>query len=203
MPTLTQPPIDTPPLGDTLTALAPLLEYPGPDFEARSAAAPGEGAAALRTLDPEGREELYTATFDVTPSCVPYVSIHLFGEENFKRGAFMAALHARYAETGFDPAGELPDHLAVLLRFAAGAGETERRELLQFCLLSPLARMIESLRPGHPYRTVLQDIEGALRSAYPDVVAAPSPREEMMQHGNGCHGCGTRHEQNTEQAPGA
>ena len=51
-------------------------------------------AAGMSPLTTDEREELYTATFDVTPACVPYVSIHLFGEENFKRGEFMAALHA-------------------------------------------------------------------------------------------------------------
>jgi nitrate reductase delta subunit len=182
-------------------ALARLLEYPGDDFDERLAAAPGSGAIALAALDREEREELYTAAFDVTPACVPYASIHLFGEENFKRGEFMAALRARYAEAGFDAGDELPDHLATLLRFAAHASEAERRELVEFCLLHPLECMLEALRENHPYRAVLGDVRALLHAAYPDIEAAPSPREEMQGHGAGCRGCAAVHEHETERVP--
>jgi nitrate reductase delta subunit len=106
----------------TVALLASLLEYPAPGFDDRLAVA--EPAASgfvrqMRALSSEEREELFSATFDINPSCVPYAGIHLFGEENFKRGEFMAALFARYEETGFVPNGDLPDHLANLLRFAA------------------------------------------------------------------------------------
>ena len=203
MTTLLTPTIDAAPAGAALHALARLLEYPDANFSTHCAAAPGAGAVALAALEPAEREELYTAAFDVTPACVPYVSIHLFGEENFKRAEFMAALQARYAEVGFDPAGELPDHIAVLARFAAQAGEEERRELAEFCLLHPLERMIGSLREGHPYRTVLSDLRDTFRAAYPDLVAAPSPREQMLHHGAGCQGCAAVHEHDTEEAPSA
>jgi len=132
------------------------------------------------------RQELYTATFDVTPVCVPYVSIHLFGEENFKRGEFMAALHARYAEVGFTTNGELADHLAVLLRYAAQADEAERRELAEFCLLGPVRKMTAALAKDNPYRAVLE----AVLAEFPDVQQAPAPVEQMQQHGGGCAGCG-------------
>jgi len=174
-----------------LTALAGLLEYPGADFDARiaraAAAAPlARFTAAISTLTTDEREELYTATFDVTPACVPYVSIHLFGEENFKRGEFMAGLHARYAQAGFDCNGELPDHVAVLLRFAAEADETERRELTEFCLLGPLGKMIVALAAENPYRPLLEAVREVLQAAYPGVKPAPSPREQRQQHGADC-----------------
>lgn len=186
----------------TLHALAALLEYPGPDFPARLVAAPFPGQAALAHLSPDRREELYTATFDVTPACVPYTSIHLFGEENFKRGEFMAALHARYAQAGFDSNGELPDHIAPLLRYAAQTDENERRELAAFCLLGPISRMSESLAPTNPYRAVLAAARAELERLCPGVQPAPSPRDQMQHHGDGapgrCSGCATRTDHDAE-----
>ena len=179
-----------------LQTLSRLLEYPtGQDYAAF--------APALAALSQDEREELYTATFDVTPACVPYVSIHLFGEENFKRGEFMAALSERYAADGFETRGELPDHLSVLLRFLAQTDEAEQRELVQFCLLGPLSKMIASLSDENLYRALLEVVREVLTAAYPNLEAAPSPLEQMQTHGaacataeTGCGGCGpfTNHE---------
>ena len=204
-------------LSTTLSTLAGLLEYPGCEFEARlrggvsaerrhssdqSAALSRDAAttaldrfaAALSALTPDGREELYTGTFDVTPSCVMYVSIHLFGEENFKRGEFMAGLHARYQQAGFSTLGELPDHLSVLLRFAAQVDDAERRELAEFCLLGPIGKMIAALNEANPYRALLEAVRDTLQAAYPGLQPALSPVEQMRQHGAGCAtitaGCG-------------
>jgi nitrate reductase molybdenum cofactor assembly chaperone len=151
-------------------------------------------ATAMSALTSDEREELYTATFDVTPACVAYVSIHLFGEENFKRGEFMAGLQARYAQAGFNAGGELPDHLAVLLRFAAETDEVERRELTEFCLLGPLGKMIAALSEANPYRALLETVREVLEAAYPGIRPATSPLEQMQQHGPACAttaaGCG-------------
>jgi nitrate reductase delta subunit len=156
-------------------ALAGLFDYPGEDSLRRIDAARDAFACpeldafgeALAALSPDAREELHAATFDVTPSCVPYLGIHLFGEENFKRGEFMAALLARYAETGFAPGGELPDHLATVLRFFAGAGEAERRELAEYCLLAPVETMARGLSPENPYRSLLGAVRAWLDATFP------------------------------------
>jgi len=196
-------------LSAALEAIARLLQYPEPDFEQRLQ----DARKALRELDVGGevsaferfcttisalssdeREELYTATFDVTPACVAYVSIHLFGEENFKRGEFMAAVRARYEQSLFDCRGELPDHISVLLRFAAAAGEEERRELTQFCLLGPLAKMIAGLASENPYRSLLETVLAILRVAHPGMDPALSPLDQMQRHAGACSsmtsGCG-------------
>jgi nitrate reductase delta subunit len=166
-------------LTDQLQALARLLEYPtGQDYTAL--------APALAALSPEQREELYTATFDVTPACVPYVSIHLFGEENFKRAEFMAALLGRYRQAGFETCDELPDHVSVLLRFLAQTDEAERRELIQFCLLGPLGKMVAALAVENPFRALLEAVSRMLHAAYPGLEPAMSPLEQMRQHGAAC-----------------
>lgn len=196
---------------DQLQTLARLLEYPvwsnadtlvravlRPDNSADKSVRVTDFARAFAALSQDEREELYTATFDVTPACVPYVSIHLFGEESFKRGEFMAALSARYAAAGFETRGELPDHLSVLLRFLAQTDEAEQRELVQFCLLGPLGKMIAALSDENPYRALLGTVREVLASAYPDLQPAVSPLEQMQSHGAacatadaGCNGCGS------------
>lgn len=179
----------------TIPLLADLLEYPGPGFEEYLAAAEavaGDFVRAMGLLTEGEREELYSATFDINPSCVPYAGIHLFGEENFKRGEFMAALFARYAETGFTSNGDLPDHVANLLRFSAAAGEAERRELMEFCLLGPLDKMTASLALDNPYRTLLETVQSTLKEAMPGISAAPSLLGQVGPCASaGCSSCGS------------
>ena len=123
-----------------------------------------EAAATLRQFqtalgDPDApaAEEAYLRAFDLFPLCVPYVSVHLFGEENYRRGEFMARLREAYAKVGFDPGPELPDHLSVLLRFALRLTPEERRELLELCLKAPLEAMRRALEKAQsPYRLLLQ-----------------------------------------------
>jgi len=164
-----------------LAPLAVLFDYPDDGFDARLECAlgahPGKAlddfARAMRSLPTEEREELHTATFEITPSCVPYVSIHLFGEENFKRGEFMAALLGRYAETGFDRGNELPDHIANLLRYFDACDEAERCELAAHCLLAPLEKMAAALSETNPYSGLLAAAAAGVRSACPGVEAVP------------------------------
>jgi nitrate reductase delta subunit len=179
-----------PSINTRLTALARLLEYPRCELAAlcQDAATTGleQFVSAVSALSSDEREELYTATFDVMPSCVPYVSVHLFGEENFKRGEFMAALQARYQQAGFNTGGELPDHLSLLLRFTAETDESERSELVEFCLLGPVKTMVGVLAATNPYRYLLEAILDILREAYPGMQPAPNPANEMRQHRSDC-----------------
>ncbi len=71
---------------------------------------------AITQLPIDRIQEVYTTTFDMQPVCYPYVGYHLFGE-SYKRGAFMAQLNDAYHSIGYSAGQELPDHLAVILRF--------------------------------------------------------------------------------------
>jgi nitrate reductase delta subunit len=183
---------------NSLAPLALLFDYPDDGFDARLEAAlgthPSESldgfACAMRGLPPEDREEIHAATFEITPSCVPYVSIHLFGEENFKRGEFMAALLARYAETGFDRGGELPDHIANLLRYFDTCDKEEQRELAAHCLLTPLEKMTAALSEANPYSPLLTATTAAVRDACPGVeaVAVAKPSGAPAACAVGCCG---------------
>ncbi len=190
-------------MGSALSLLGRLLCYPGTDYDVllteacRVVESPRLTAFRdqMTALSHDQREELYTSTFDVTPRCVPYVSIHLFGEENFKRGEFMAALQHQYELCKFETEGELPDHIGYLLRYGAILEASACRELVEFCLLGPLAKIGGSLPESNPYRLALKSVDGMLRAGFPGIEPALSPVEQMRQHGGcptvsqGCH-CG-------------
>lgn len=153
------------PLAAELARLAPLLEYPAARSiadavacRAALAAHPEAAAAVGRFIEwlanepLEAQEEVYTRTFLVMPSCVPYVSVHLFGDESFRRGRLMASLRQAYERKGFDPGPELPDHVAVLLRFAPRLEPEDVGELVRHCLTGPVEKMAAQLaRTRNPY----------------------------------------------------
>lgn len=163
---------------DVYASLGELLEYPAGDLLAcvtscrqQLADQYPEAASEIRAfehrieaMEQGAREELYTATFDLAPACTPYVSVHLFGAENYKRGELMARLNGMYAEHGFSAGVELPDHLAVLLRFLPHLSQGERSELIGHCLLGPVQTMIGILqKSGNPYCHVVTAVRHVLR----------------------------------------
>jgi nitrate reductase delta subunit len=61
----------------------------------------------------------YVATFDLKRRCCPYLTYYVYGDTR-KRGMALLAFKHAYRGAGLELAGsELPDHLAVLLEFAA------------------------------------------------------------------------------------
>lgn len=98
--------------------------------------AAGAEAAAAGWL-----EETYTATFDLNGTCYPYVGYHLFGE-SYKRSVLLVGLKERYRRVGLDPGSEVPDHVALVLRFLSVLDDPDQaRELTDEALLPALARM--------------------------------------------------------------
>ena len=165
------------PAGRLYELFADLLEYPTPALAGQTQAC-GERLAGLRPeaaallerfrrfaaeTPPPRIEELYTSTFDMQPVCYPYVGYHLFGD-SYKRGIFMARLNEGYRERGFSAGSELPDHVAVVLRFLALGTEDEfSRALLSEGLIPALAKMRQSL--GSPSDNPYSEVIGALSLA--------------------------------------
>lgn len=158
-------------------ALAELLESPSEDFDRHLYAALRLAnttdlklAARLHSLQRElesigerERAELHASTFELSPACVLYVSVHIFGEESFKRAKLMTGLDEAYHAAGFDRGGELPDHLGVILRCASAFGDEEWSDLMRLCLVASSAKMSASLaRTSNPYRHLLAGIHGLL-----------------------------------------
>ena len=104
----------------------------------------------------EQMQELYTVTFDMQPVCYPYLGYQLFGE-SYKRGAFMAQLNEAYHTIGYSAVQELPDHVAVVLRYL-GLDSTNRQN--DFCqalinegLIPAMEKMLKVFGEGseNPY----------------------------------------------------
>lgn len=89
-------------------------------------------------------EELYSGTFDISPSCCIYAGYQIVGE-GYKRSEFLVGLNAVYKKYGFKVSNELPDHLAVIFKFLAEIEpfEPTAQELLKDCLLPSLQKMID------------------------------------------------------------
>jgi nitrate reductase molybdenum cofactor assembly chaperone NarJ/NarW len=196
-----------------LGLFAELLEYPRSSLvqtarECRGLIAP-ESAEAAALLDEfaafaertphDTLEEIFTATFDLNASCHPYVGYHMFGEA-YKRSALLLELKERFREHGFDPGGvELPDHLAVLLRFMSQCPDAELTdEIAREALLPTLEPMTVPPEPepvdegeeapevfdmGDDYRRVLHALRLILQVRYgipEEVQPIPLPDPERL-----------------------
>ncbi len=169
---------------------AELLEYPGPavaeiawECEDLLALEQPEAAALVHQFRrfaekvPVGRlQEIYTVTFDLDTACYPYLGHHLFGE-SYKRSVFLLGLKERYQSVGLAYGNELPDHMAVVLRFLAVTDdEAVAGDLVQEALLPALHRMVrgqngqtdddgqESRPTRNPYLLVLRALELVISS---------------------------------------
>lgn len=131
--------------------LAPLFRYPD-----AALAIPAEleaFAAEMSVLDLSEQQATYTSTFDLGPSCTPYLGIHIFGDENPDRARLMVGLKLAYKRLGIESSSELPDHVAEVLAFAEREDVEERDELRQFVLVPALTKMNDILSPTtNPYR---------------------------------------------------
>lgn len=151
-----------------------LLEQLTPHF-IESAEALERFVRRLDQLSLEKMRELYTITFDMQPVCYPYVGYQLFGE-SYKRGAFMAQLNEAYHACGYSAGQELPDHLAVILRFL-GLDSTNRasefcQALLTSGLTPALEKMLKVFNEGseNPYAELLAALQFFL---------VPTPEKEL------------------------
>lgn len=179
---------------ETLGMFAELLRYPcggEADVAAKGAAAlSGEYPEAASLLEkvrsffaeaPRERvEEIFTATFDLQATCAPYVGFHLFGE-GYKQRVFLAGMNALYSSRGFSAARELPDHIAVVLRFLAGPAEDEEGGILvEDGLIPALPKMIGKFGDaGNPYCDVLRALRSVLLSRFNgDPAEAPGKQPE-------------------------
>jgi nitrate reductase molybdenum cofactor assembly chaperone NarJ/NarW len=134
--------------------LAPLFRYP----EGPPSIEPGDAdldafAREMSALSIAEQQSAYTATFDLAPSCTPYLGVHLFGDENPDRARLMVGLRLAYRRMGIENDGELPDHVAEVLAFAERDDVDERDDLRRLVLVPALTKMKAILEPtANPYR---------------------------------------------------
>lgn len=129
----------------------------------------------LDQLSLEKMRELYTVTFDMQPVCYPYVGYQLFGE-SYKRGAFMAQLNEAYHAIDYSAGQELPDHLAVILRFLGLDSTNRAGEFSQALLTSGLTPALEKMLKvfnkdsENPYAELLSALQ---------LFLVPTPEKEL------------------------
>jgi len=137
----------------TLACIAVSREYPG----AAKALAQFDKQCQSKTL--QELEEIYTSTFDLAAICSPYITGYIYGDESYDRGTLMAQFSAQYSAIGFDTAGELPDHLALVLCYSSWLDDEALDELITFCLIEPVRAMTEKLKStANPYLQLLSAI---------------------------------------------
>ncbi len=167
-----------------LMVVADGFSYPGPDsLKHLSAEVETLGAGPVRTamvrfvgaldgVELGEWEELHTRTLDLSPLFVPYVG-HVAWGENYRRGAFMADLQRAMFGAGVDKGGELPDHIAPILRLVAAAGEVPD-DLIEV-LPSAVAAMQDDLKKAdssNPYRHLLAAVGAAVKAHIPQGATA-------------------------------
>ena len=137
-------------------ALAPLFRYPDEEFakrvgEARRIVPAVETfATATDAMDRALLQTVYSSTFDLGPSCSPYLGSHVFGDESPGRAGLMIGL--RMKGIGH---GELPDHVAEVLENSALFEDDEWREFEQLVLVPALTKMEGLLAESNPYRLLV------------------------------------------------
>jgi len=121
-------------------------------------------------------EEAYTSVFDLDPKCTLYVGYHIFGE-SYKRSAFLLGLNEHFGAQQYTPAGEVPDHLSVVLRCLADSrDESLDSELVTVAVLPALDKMTGRLKTDEhedaPENQKLAQIPERPRAPYMAVIEA-------------------------------
>jgi nitrate reductase delta subunit len=189
-----------------------LLQYPDaelagarPELAARVEALPATPAAEHLTRftawftdqEREALERHYVEMFDLRRKSCLYLTYYLHGDTR-RRGMALLTLAQRYQATGWETdGGELPDHLPVVLEFAAlagpGGGEAPLRqhrrglELIHRALTdtdSPYRHVLAALL------TLLPPPTEADRAAVAQLVAEGPPNEEVGLDPYGTYGDG-------------
>ena len=175
--------IDTLDNTEVLASIGRLLAYPQADFheifeatrlEVIDVSPPAAEhferfAEEARAISLDHAQELYTRAFDVNPVCMPYLSVHLFGQDSFKRAVLMTGLKAAYEAAHFDSGTELPDHIALVLQSAPKLPAEDWIELHAYCLEKPLREMLAALeRSGSPWRHLVRAVSELVNLGEPE-----------------------------------
>ncbi len=139
----------------------------------------------MESLLTEAQQELFTATFDLNPSCALEVGWHLFGE-NYERGAFLVKMRRQLTRFGLHDLGELPDHLRLMLEVLGRMPAEEAEKFASACLLPALGKMRANLAgKSNPFEDVLDAIALLIERRH-GRLPKEDPRERAtLRTGNG------------------
>lgn len=122
----------------------------------------------LATTAPADLIDAYVGLFDLDRRQTLYLSYWTDGDTR-RRGETLAAFKQRYRRSGFlvDTGGELPDHLPMVLEYAALADPSDGAALLQEYRASLELIRLALLDRGTPYADVLAAVCGTLPGPSP------------------------------------
>ncbi len=112
---------------------------------------------ACESAGPQRLEEIYTATFDMTPDCSLYVGYHLFGDD-WRRSSYLVQLQQLYRAGNFQVGNDLPDHLPTILRFIGLPGALdEAEEIIGECLIPAVSKILSRIKSAsNPYQWIFE-----------------------------------------------
>lgn len=143
----------------------------------------------LDHLDATPRQELaaeYVATFDHRKRCCLYLTYYAYGDTR-KRGMALLRFKQAYAAAGLHlDEAELPDHLAVVLEFAATGDLVQGRRLLLEHRAGLELLRLSLTGAGSPWTAVLDAVSATLppltgrnEEAVARLIAEGPPEEEV------------------------
>ena len=164
----------------TLSQWAPLVSYPGEDYQARVRDC-GEALAgfarAIEGLPVETLQELFTQTFDWNPETTLDIGWHLFGE-NYDRGDFLVKLRGALKTYGVAESQELPDHLSHVLRLLDRMPEDERAEFAAKFVLPAMGKLRDGLTKAEsPFLLLVIALREQVATLVPETVVAGADHE--------------------------
>ncbi len=122
-------------------------------------------------MDVDTLREIYTRTFDLAPSCPPYIGYHLF-EDSYKRGEFLVRLKEVYKNSSFElDERELPDHISLILKFISfkGFDGENVKVIIEEGLIPSLEKMKICFKKGeNPYEALIESLEFLLKKEVKD-----------------------------------
>jgi nitrate reductase delta subunit len=147
----------------------------------------------VRDADADQLRAHYVATFDMRRRCCPYLTYWTHGDTR-NRGLALLHFKQTYRDSGAaPPEEELPDHLAVVLEFAATTDPTAGNELLAEHR-APIELLRAALREAtSPYAHVLDAVVATLPAPSPETLrraqelAAAGPPAELVGAGYSAH----------------
>jgi nitrate reductase delta subunit len=162
-------------IGEAVAALPARLRAPFERFLAHRSEAP-----------PLDLERVYVETFDTRRRCTLNVSYYLYGDTR-RRGVALLRLKRMYAAAGLVlDSDELPDHLPVMLEFAALAPPGYGEHVLQEHRVGIELLLLGLRHGGRPHADVIESVSAALprlglsQSRAVRKLAAEGPPDEQV-----------------------
>lgn len=171
---------------DRLLALRPLLRRAAAELPDATGGPLGRFLDHLDATPPAALAADYVATFDHRKRCCLYLTYYAYGDTR-ERGKALLRFKTAYREAGLDlDDGELPDHLSVVLEFAATADPEAGHRLLTGHRAGLELLRLALTEARSPWSAVLQAVSATLPPLSGDDheavrrLAAEGPPEEEV-----------------------